>query len=840
MLLLTPFIGREKEFTDIQQLLSLPHCQLLTLVGPGGTGKTRLAQQLKEMNEGRFAHGTAVIALEPLRSADFFIPTIADTFHFNLSGAEPPLQQLGRYLVGKEMLIVLDNFEHILEAADQLVQLLPLTPQVKYLVTSREALNLQEEHLYPTTGLTFPKAAESPTQPQSYDAIQLFDERAKRVYPAFSLDTELSSVIKICQLVDGMPLALELAAAWRRTLRCQAIAAEIQRDLEFLSTRLRNIPERHRSIQAIFDQTWNQLAPQEQDAFKKLSVFRGGFRREAAAVVAQASPRILAALVEKCLLRVAENGRYYLHELLRQYAAEQLESNQAQVQQAQQAHAAYYVNYLQMRLPNITGHHQLETISEVRAELDNIRVAWLWSVAQIDAEALYKGGATLGMYYQLSGNYLEGIRLFSQAAQALQAQSPSEALDRALIAILICQSWFNLRLGSFDKTEVGMKQCLAIYRRLGIPFRPDFTSDPISFLSIPAMIRGDFAAAEQHAQEARQIAEAEENDFNLQFAYKLLSDVRLSQGDIEQANHFAQQAYALAQKTGDQWFEAYILNNLGQIALILEDIATAKIHFEASYEIRRAFDDPEMGVASNKLANIALQEKAFAEAEARFEDSRKIYKKINDTGGVAETTHGLGIAALAQGHCETAQGHFREALQLGREINHRAFLLSLLVDIATLFWQVGRRKQPLTLLTFTAQHSATDHEAQTKAQRQLDLCKLAVAPSLYAEAMESVDTIGSLNDLCTTLLVELTQPLKAAKQEETKVAPTTQPLFDPLTPRELEVLGLMANGRSNPEIAKQLIISVGTVKAYTNKIFGKLGVRNRVEAVTRARELAIL
>lgn len=837
MLPFTSFIGREKEFTEIQQLLTRPDCQLLTLVGSGGTGKTRLAMQLKEMNEAHFAHETAVVLLEPLRSAEFFIPAIANTLGYTLSGQGQPAQQLGHYLADKEMLIVLDNFEHILNAADQLLMLLLLTPRVKYLVTSREALNLQEEYLYPIAGLTFPKETALLAQAQTYDAIQLFIERAKRVYPDFSLEAELPSAITICQLVDGMPLALELAAAWRRTLPCQAIVAEIQRDLEFLSTRLRNVPERHRSIQAIFDQTWAQLLPNEQAVFKRLSLFRGGFRREAAEMVAEASPRILSALVEKCLLRVAKNGRYYLHELLRQYAAEQLENDSDDAQQTQIAHATYYIDYLQSRLPNIVGHHQLETLTQLEDELDNIRAAWLWAVAQADVTALYKGGAPLGMYYQLSGNYVEGERFFSQAADTLHALEQDEAVDHALIAILICRSWFCLRLGQLDKTERGMRQCYEIHQRLNIPFRPDFTSDPTAFFALLAMIQGDFSSAKQHAAHSLQIAEAEQNPLNLQFAYKILSDVHLSQGQIEKAKQFAQQAYAVVQTSGDEWFKAYILNNLGHIALNMNDVLAAKTHFKASYEIRRAFDDPEMGVASNMLANIALQEEAFAEAEARFEDSRQIYKKINDKGGVAEASHGLGIAALAQAHYEAAQAYFHQALGLGVEVNLRTFLLSLLVDIARLFWQMGRRKRPLFLLNFVAQHPGTDHETQTNAQEQLNRYKLAVAPSLFAQATQTEEKI-TLDSLCTTLLYEITLPIAPAKEQEPAIV--DQPLFDPLTARELEVLGLMANGRSNPEIAAELILSVGTVKAYSNKIFSKLGVRNRVEAVTRAQELQIL
>ena len=837
MLPFTPFIGREKEFADIQQLLEQPNCQLLTLVGPGGTGKTRLAFQVEEMNKERFTQGTAVVPLEPLRSAEFFLHAIADSLQVNLTGQEPPIQQLGHYLAEKEMLIVLDNFEHILEAADQLTMLLPLTPLVTYLVTSREALNVQEEWLYPVAGLTFPPAQDLSDTTQNYDAIQLFNERAKRVYVDFALTEELESVVRICQLVDGMPLALELAAAWRRTLPCQAIVAEIQRDLEFLSTRLRNIPERHRSIQAIFDQTWNQLSAAEQHVFKRLSVFRGGFRRAAAAEVAGASATILSALVERCLVRVQVNGRYHLHELLRQYAAEQLEQNSDDAEQTQADHAAYYTDFLHTRLPNMTGHHQLETSSEIRGELDNIRVAWLWAIDQVDTAALCKGGDTLGIFYQLSGNYLEGMRLFSQATTVLEAQEPSEAVDQALVTTLLCRSWYHLRLGRPDETEAGMKQCLAAYERLGIPLRDNHTSDPVAFLSIIALIRGDFAQATRYAEQSRQVAEAQQQPYNLQFAYHILSEVHLSQGQIETARHFAQQAYAIAQTTGDEWFTAYVLNNLGQIALLLGDRATAKVHFQASHAIRDAFDDPERSVASNRLANIALEEKAFDEAEARFEDSRNIYKKMNDKGGLAEATQGLGLVALAQGRYEMAQAHFRQALQLGLEINFRTLIMAIVVNIAKLLWEVGQRERPLSLLTYASQHPATDHETKINAQQQLDIYKLAVAPSIFAQATQLSEE-QDLNDRCATLLYELSLPLTPVQPEEAPTLPS-QPLFDPLTPRELEVLGLMANGRSNPEIATELIISVGTVKAYTNKIFSKLGVRNRVEAVTRARELGI-
>lgn len=244
----TSFVGRKQEYTDIQQLLDQPDCRLLTLVGPGGIGKTRLALQLGTLLRDKFARGSVVAYLQPLRSAEFFVSTVADALGISLTGQEPPLVQLAHYLNDKEALIILDNFEHLLDAAEQLAILSSSTPHVKYLVTSREALNLQEEWLYSVPGLAFPTDLDDDLAGQNNDAVQLFNERAQRVYPDFAPDKEVEAVIRVCQLVEGMPLALELAAAWRKTLNCQEIADEIQGGLNFLTTRHRNVLERHHSI----------------------------------------------------------------------------------------------------------------------------------------------------------------------------------------------------------------------------------------------------------------------------------------------------------------------------------------------------------------------------------------------------------------------------------------------------------------------------------------------------------------------------------------------------------------------------------------------------------------
>lgn len=839
----TSFIGRKKEYADIIQLLGQTDCRLLTLTGPGGIGKTRLALQLDLLLRDNFTRGSFVVYLQPLRSSDFFVSAIADAIGIALTGQEPPLMQLAHYLSDKEALIILDNFEHLLDASDQLATLLAYTPDIKYLVTSREALNLQEEWLYPLSGLAF--TAED-TASQGNDAVILFNERAQRVYSSFDPDAEQEAVMRICHLVEGMPLALELAAAWRKTLNCQEIAEEIQGGLAFLTTRLRNVTERHHSIQTVFDQTWQRLDAREQVVFRRLSVFRGGFLRDAAATVTGASLTVLSTLADKSLLRLDNNGRYQIHELLRQYAAERLSRQADEVRQIQADHATFYFQFLYQRSGDVGGGRQREALDEIRADLDNIRAAWQWAVTQGDAHAFQKGSESRGLYYQYLGGYQEGLTLFSQATAALLDQPASEAVDRALLGTRMYEGWYHLRFGQQEATEACMAASQAIYRRLGIPPLPGYLTDPRAPLSFVALTRGDYATAARLAEEVRDVAESQHQDINRQFAYHLLSEAHVGLGEYETARKYAQQAHALSLMTGDRWFRAYILNNMGQIAVALGDNRMGKMHFQSSYEIRQDFADPEgMALALVNLGNLALKEHDLTAAGEAFLRSYTIYQDINDQGGLAAADWGLGMVAFEQSDLARAQAHFRAALQRSVAIDYRPVLFGLVVSIAELLWKVGQRERPLTLLAFTIHHPKTDHETRQKAQTLWrDACQPAVSPGLLAAATTKGKT-GTMDALAADLLDQLLLPPLSPAQSTTPVPDSAVPgsnqlLVEPLTPRELDVLALLCDGLTNAEIADHLGVAIGTIKFYTGQIYGKLSVHNRVMAVTRARELGLL
>ena len=336
----TPFIGRQDEIAQLVDLLNRDTCHLLTLTGPGGSGKTRLAIEVAQTLT--FDDGIYYVPLQPLRSAENIITAIIEALPLQLREHDNPRQRLLSYMDERSLLLVLDNFEHLLDGVDVVLDILAAAPQVQLLVTSRERLNLQAEQVWPVLGLDVPK--ETADIPYTHSAVQLFVERVRQVKPNFTLNDQQNAVIRICQLVEGLPLALELAASWARAMPCAAIADEIQHDIDILTSNHRDLPERHQSLRAVFDHSWNLLTPEERIVFPRLAVFRGGFTVAAAEQVAGASLQTLAVLIDKSLVKQDEHDRYDIHELVRQFGHQRLETaGEATV--TYNAHCTYYVRF---------------------------------------------------------------------------------------------------------------------------------------------------------------------------------------------------------------------------------------------------------------------------------------------------------------------------------------------------------------------------------------------------------------------------------------------------------------------------------------------------------------
>ncbi|UCG26169.1 MAG: tetratricopeptide repeat protein [Chloroflexota bacterium] len=839
----TPFIGRTAESSEIIALLNKPTCRLLTLHGPGGIGKTRLAIQVASTLISEYVHGVCFTSLQSVQSARSLVSAIADALNFPLAGQEDPSRQLLKYLRGKELLLLLDNFEQLIVQNEGAVveDILDTVPGIKMLVTSRETLNLQREWVYTIKGLSFAGKGQTTHLAES-EAVQLFEERACRVQQNFSLANELDQVVRITQLVEGVPLALELAASWTKLLRCHVIADEIANDLDILSTSRGGMPDRHQSVRLIFDQTWSQLNQAEQNVFKRLAVFRGGFQREAAERVAGATLPLLSVLQDKALLRRRVSDRFTIHELLRQYAAEQLALSESDLWQVRSAHCAYYADFLHRREGDLMGGRQVETTAEIEAELENINAAWQFAVENEDVALIKKAAFTLGNFYQFQSRYAEGLLAFEQASAQILDQPDSEQANLALIDTLMVRSWFYLRFGQPDKIEAAMKQSQAVHRQLNLDPGPGYVTDPEILLAFAELIRGNFDDAVNRAEQARLTNERLDHQENLKFAYFLLTQASMAQGDMEAARRFAEKAFAIVQATGERWFKAYILNALADLAVIDQAYSTAQNYYEESYAIRQAFNDAEgMAVALNHLSEIALRQNDYQEAERYYDASLRLYQDINDVGGLATSYYGLGHTATLQNDYDSARNNYAQALQLAADIRYVPLVMTLLVGIGELLCRVGLVEKGIPLFAFVQHHSAADHETKDRVTQLLNGHKLQVKPeqlSALLQQGQAGDMEMIINTLLTMLpLLDLTTV--AADPDGSSTADPNQLLAEPLTERELEVLAYLAEGLSNPEIAERLTIAEGTVKYYTRQIYGKLQVNNRTQAVNQARELGL-
>ena len=429
----TSFVGRAAELDEIDRLLEDPGCRLLTLVGPGGAGKTRLALEAAARRIERYPHGVHFVPLVSVASSEFLAPAVAESIQFAVDGAHSGFsaqEQLLDYLGERSTLLVLDNFEHLVDGANLLGEIIERAPKVELLTTSRERLNVQSEWVLDVHGLGLAENGNGGSA-----ALRLFVERASQVAPDFSLDNdEQIEARRICTLVEGLPLGVELAASWVSVLSCAEIANEIEQNIDFLATSMRDVPERHRSLRAAFDQSWRLLSSEQQAVLAQLSVLRGDFAREAAAAVSGADLRLLSELVSKSLVRRSDFGRYELHELLRQYAAEKLAAESSdELAAARERHARHYLGALAEHRPALVSEGVVQARDELRRELDNMRVAAEWAVttwAEDDARGVLAG---LNEFF-FAHSWLDGAETFERLAALAGELDPASPIALATVA----------------------------------------------------------------------------------------------------------------------------------------------------------------------------------------------------------------------------------------------------------------------------------------------------------------------------------------------------------------------------------------------------------------------
>ena len=754
----TSFVGRASELEAIDRLLEDPECRLLTLVGPGGVGKTRLALEAAARRVDRYPHGVHFVPLASVASPDFLAPAVAESIQFALDGAHSPSSaqdQLLDYLSERSTLLVLDNFEHLVETAGLLSEVIERAPHVELLTTSRERLNIQSEWVFDVEGLGLAENGN-----RSASAVRLFVERATQVVPGFALDDAgYSQTLRICRLVDGMPLGIELAASWVSVLSCAEIADEIEGNIDFLATSMRDVPERHRSLRAAIDQSWRLLTDEQRSAFSRLSVFRGSFDRSAAVAVTGADLRLLSELVAKSLLRRPDFGRFELHELLRQYAAEQLAASPGEEADARERHARHYAAMLLDRRAALLGSELAVARDELRGEQDNLRAAAEWILAEEDEQMALP---VLEAFYTFlwMHSWFEGAETLERLARTagFDADDPGSASAVALAAA-IYRVAIGARLGHDPAAEELAARCLPVLRAQSMERE---LASCLCALGIMAVYRDVYPEAVALSEEGAEIARAIGDGLTESGARMDLGFAQLFLDDLEAAREAFEAAHVLAEKLGNPLLRAYATSKLGLLADAEERYGDAlRLHMEANGLFASVGEDGGTGYTLSRASLSAFGLGDYPEALRLGWAGYEAFSDVNHRWGVIAVLCRIGFAALALGDAAEARERFGEALERAHVSQAISLELLALSGIgACLAEDPAEQERAAVVLTFAMGHERLPQSYASAARPALDRLESELPPEQLAAAREAA-AVATLEELERTAFRERSSPMPA-------------------------------------------------------------------------------
>ena len=752
---LTSFIGRSREVAEVKRLLETS--RLLTLTGVGGTGKTRLALQVASVMMEDFADGVCFVDLGTVSDAALVAKAIATVLGVIGNPRVPLPNTLKRVLAEKELLLLLDNFEHVIKAAPLVADLLTAAPRLKTLVTSREALRLSGEQEYSVPPLSLPPADRLNDLTGSEAAI-LFVQRVQMILPHFEVTGDNAPAIaQICARLDGLPLAIELAAARCKSLPPQAMLARLDSRLTTLTVGSRDAPARQRTLRDAIEWSYNLLNESERKLFAVLAVFRGGCSLKAIEVISGENLPTnildkLASLVDKSLVQQKEASsgepRYGMFETIHEYARERLEaSGEAEIMCRR--HAEYYVELAERAQPELrlANHYQWSQLLEV--ERENLAVVFEWSLESGDITPAVRLAGALSLFWHAFGHHLEG-RLWTAQLLARIDEAPK----RFHAKFFICAG--NM-----------------------------------------AMVSYDLAAAKRLFQKALEVSRALGNERGIAWAKVALASSMLE--DTDAAIAIAEEGLTYFQKLNHKSAIALALNNIGDIARIVGN------------DVR---------------------------AQRAYEECLTVCQQTGETRRICMMLFILGIFAQHAGDQERARDLIHQGIALARTINNEFALALGLAFLAGSLGSTGQPQQAARLLGKSEALLELIGGFLTLGDKvEVDRIITTIRTQLDSTTFQKAWTEGREMTLEQAITGALYRNDAAAAQPRQKLR---QPLADPLTTRELEILHLMAQGMSNRAIAERLILAVGSVKWYGSQICNKLQAQNRVQAVARARELNIL
>ena len=698
----TPFIGREDELAALDEILADLDIRLVTIVGPGGIGKTRLALEAGESTFGDgkaiFKHGVVFVELAPLSSTDQIVLAIAEALNLRLEKGE---HQLHVYLSQKQILLILDNFDHLLYGVNLVTEILHAAPGVQVLVTSRERLQLRDEYVYLLQGLTYPLQEIDTSKItdvdvgaflEEYSSARLFVQTAHRFQPQLVIARQdLTTLSGICRLVEGMPLALELAASWVDTLSLEDILSEIQVSNDFLRTEWRDIPQRQRSIRAVFDSSWERLNQEEQTVFSRLSVFRGGFTRNAARFVAMREVEknvfldLLSRLVRKSFLRFdpAQN-RYQVHELLRQYGEAKLSEDSAHEAAVKDRHSCYFCDWLAGREGDLRSARQNIVMTEIKYESENLHTGCFWAVAHKQVSRLFQTVNPLGYSYQLSGDFQTGKIAFQKLSEHMSDFDHIPPMDvtvaqQVLARIYIWQGTFCGILGDELESKTLVDKSLLILDVLnsaGLDTRLDRAQafNELGWQQLNTNPR----AAEQYFAQSRDLCQETGDRWGMVGALGGLGRAYRNMYAYQEAQGVMTQRLELSQDIGYQDEFCDSLMMLGYLAQLQGRADEAVRFISQGLSMMSKYNSPNIAIGLSFYGYALACNGEFSEAESRISEGISIFQELGTRKEVLFHLLGLDWINLHMGKYQQVHERAPKALDQARQLAHkRAIVVAL-------------------------------------------------------------------------------------------------------------------------------------------------------------------
>jgi predicted ATPase/DNA-binding XRE family transcriptional regulator len=810
------FVGRETELAALDVLFKDQEKRLVTILGPGGIGKTRLAldfarHQLDEKNEAAprpYKDGVFFVDLTPLSETERLVLHLAEALGLRIQvGAREKRstkQQLLDYLRDRQLFLILDNFEHLLPklvsadgqgspgGAALIGEILGVASGVCILVTSRVRLNLQMEQIFTIEGLTFPEISAQALEMGNddvagYTAIKFFLQVAQRSRKDFSLETadERRALLQICQLVGGMPLGLELAASWVDVLSLADIAAEIQHSFDILETELRDVPPRHRSMRATFDNSWRKLSEKEKSTFVKLSIFRGGFTRQAAQAVTAATLRQLSRLANKSFIQFnRQQNRYQIHELMRQYGAEWLEKETELETGLQERHSRYFCQLLESYTVDLKGAGQLQALAAIGTDIENVRLAWNHAVTRKDLESIGLSLESLHRFYWNEGQLMQGIKDFERAVSRLRFDDPVGKRGIVLGGLLAFLGRFYWYTGQLNKAWETLQESLDLSQRLGareqklmpLLFLAEMqetleesasmyeeclalarevedqwaVGHALLLLGMNSLRAGVYQQAEERWKEALKNFKHNRDPGGISFTLGWLSMLAVDRGRYQDALSLAQESISVAREDDPIaacWLaQALCANGMyAQAQGLLQQVLVLS---------RETDDKPVVSQGLFFLGKIAFQIGDYDRAEQELQESLA-FALVSDPWNFAVLNHdALGRLDLAQGKYLQAGEHLRDALKIVIQLVNLPILLVVMTTAAELFAEVGDLAYAALLATFIKGHPAI----QAKVKERTEQLLTRLAAQLSTEKLARIrqrSRDSDIDTLAKQLLIDL-------------------------------------------------------------------------------------